>query len=312
MKIFIIGGTGFIGSHISRMLAAKGHRLALYHRGKPVFNHPNITEISGDRNDTGRLKHECRAFDPDTVIDTVAFTAEHGRGLQVMMRHVCGRLVLLSSCDVYRAYDAVENRHTETDATPLTESSPLRERLYPLRHLGEQPFNELLYHYDKIIVEQMTMQPGTNTTILRLPAVFGPGDPHGKLDAYIKPMLASEPVIEFSKQQAEWIFSRGYAENMAHALCLAATKKAALNQVLNLGDIHITELELARQLKALTRWKGKIVVNDTANEGPNYQQHLLISSAAAKKVLGYRPLVDAETALRQSVINIKKAVNTQK
>lgn len=75
--------------------------------------------------------------------------------------------------DVYRAYDCF--RHGDcVEAVPLTEHSPLREKLCPYRSQVAGT-DDWLYDYDKILVEREIMATVTpRGTILRLPAVYGP------------------------------------------------------------------------------------------------------------------------------------------
>ena len=65
----------------------------------------------------------------------------------------------------------------DADPTPLAESSPLRERLYP--YLGipiPYQYGFAWDDYDKILVEQTLMQQhDVPATVLRLPMVYGPG-----------------------------------------------------------------------------------------------------------------------------------------
>ena len=63
------------------------------------------------------------------------------------------------------------------ETTPLTESSALRERLYPYRGRripGVYDFN--WDDYDKILVERAVLNNNDlPATVLRLPMVYGPG-----------------------------------------------------------------------------------------------------------------------------------------
>ncbi len=54
------------------------------------------------------------------------------------LRGATGRVVAISSVDVYRAFARlIGTEPDEPDPTPLTEDSPTRERLYPYR--GDTP-----------------------------------------------------------------------------------------------------------------------------------------------------------------------------
>src|ERR1039458_10088652 len=66
------------------------------------------------------------------------------------------------------------------EPVPLTEESPLRTTLHPYRNrpAGSIPFDWVTPDYDKILVERVVRsEPSLAATILRLPMVYGPGDP---------------------------------------------------------------------------------------------------------------------------------------
>ena len=50
MQVLILGGTGFIGPTVVERLAAAGHRVALFHRGRSEENAPpGVQHVHGDR-----------------------------------------------------------------------------------------------------------------------------------------------------------------------------------------------------------------------------------------------------------------------
>src|SRR4029077_19666320 len=78
-------------------------------------------------------------------------------------------LVLLSSIDVYRAYELLLAGQGG-EPVPLTESSPVRSARYPLRDL----LPGLGEHYDKLDVEPLYLSRGG--TALRLSLIYGEHD----------------------------------------------------------------------------------------------------------------------------------------
>lgn len=59
MQYLIIGGYGFIGSHLTRRLAAEGHQVVVYgHRShrSPVPSLPGVTYVEGELRDIPRLR----------------------------------------------------------------------------------------------------------------------------------------------------------------------------------------------------------------------------------------------------------------
>ncbi len=178
MKILIIGGTRFIGPHVARRPAIEGHNVTVFHRGTTTASMPNsIGEIIGDRNKLKDFLKEFEKLKPDIVLDMVLLTESQAKELVEVMSGIAGRLVVASSCDVYRNYNML--RGEELDSTPierLTEDSPLRANLYPYRKDVSQE-NQILYNYDKILVERAVMSNAKlPATVLRLPMVYGPGD----------------------------------------------------------------------------------------------------------------------------------------
>src|SRR5437667_12266428 len=113
-------------------------------------------------------------------------------------------------------------------AVPLNEDSELRQNLhpYPLEALlrVQTIFPWVDSDYDKIPVERVvlanTSLPGT---VLRLPMVYGPGDPLHRFFPTLKRMLDGRAWILMSQEIAEWRSPRGYVENVAAAIALAAS-----------------------------------------------------------------------------------------
>src|SRR4029077_20322350 len=93
------------------------------------------------------------------------------------------RVVAISSMDVYRAWGVLHRvEDGPLEPLPITEDSPLRttRRLYSSETLKMMAsiFSWLDDEYDKIAVEEAIMGDAElSGTVLRLPMVYGPGDP---------------------------------------------------------------------------------------------------------------------------------------
>jgi nucleoside-diphosphate-sugar epimerase len=202
---------------------------------------------------------------------------------------------------VYKAYDTFQKNLPDVDNSPIRETSELRHRLFPYKPPSTDQYNELLFNYDKIVVETMVDRAVFNVSVLRLPAVFGEGDKQNRFVEYIQPLLEGKPFIEINATKANWVWSRSYVDNVAYGIYLAATHEKAKGETFNLGDIHLTELELVTKLKELTGWKGEIVISNTTSEPYNYEQHLQTDSGKIRKLLSYAEPIDLETALRKTI-----------
>jgi nucleoside-diphosphate-sugar epimerase len=155
MKILIIGGSGFIGPYLVRDLLKEGHTVALFNRGRSsAQTPPSISRIYGDRKDLPSFSEELKRIAPEVVIDTVAFTESDALGAVEAFKDCTPRMVVLSSMDVYLAYDRLRGiPGTPSCAVPLTEESELRTNLYPYRAQAEGE-DDFLRDYEKILVER--------------------------------------------------------------------------------------------------------------------------------------------------------------
>src|ERR1700761_5089581 len=97
MKILVIGGTGFIGSHLVRQLSGTGHSVSIFHRGSTPSHLP-AESILGERRDLAALRPKA-----DVVIDLILSSGAQAQSLMETFRGVAERVVVASSIDVYRA-----------------------------------------------------------------------------------------------------------------------------------------------------------------------------------------------------------------
>jgi nucleoside-diphosphate-sugar epimerase len=232
------------------------------------------------------------------VVDMLAFRREDAQRA-LLFRGVAARAVVISSGDVYRAFGRIwRTEPGPPDPVPLTEDSPLRERLS-----RDGP------DYDKTGVEQaLTAQSELPVTILRYPAVHGPNDPLHRLFKYVKRMDDARPAIVLDEAVAGWRWARGYAENVGHALALAVTDERAAGRVYNVADptAH-TEAEWVRAIADVHGWDG-VVIAATASRLPealrspiDTAQDYAVDSGRIRRELGYAEPVDEHEALRRTI-----------
>jgi nucleoside-diphosphate-sugar epimerase len=313
--MLIIGGTRFIGPPLVRRLHDQGHTLWLFHRKPPEVDlPPAIEHILGDRYRLADYADDLRAVRPDVVVDMIPLTEADALAVMSLFKGYAGRVVGISSQDVYRAYGRVNGTEPgEPDPVPLTEDSPLRERLYLYRHETPRPPGDpwfWLDHYEKILVERALMgDPALPGTILRLPMIYGPGDYQHRIFTYLKRMDDGRPAILLNEQSARWRWTRDYVENTAAAIALAATDPRATGQIYNLGDMPtLTIREWIRAVGQAADWRGRIVT------APDYQlpeelksragmeQHLDVDASRIRRELGFEPPISTTEALRRAVV----------
>jgi len=313
MRILLIGGNGFIGRFTVAALKQQGHTLAMFHRGTtaaPV----GVEEIRGDRNELSASAQELKHFVSDVVIDLVMSSGPQAEELMNIFRGATRRVIMLSSIDVYRAVGVSHGTESgPLQELPLTEESELRRSLHPYPpesvQLMRKIFPWVTDDYDKIPAERIVMNdcelPGT---VLRLPMVYGPGDLLHRFYSVVKRIADGRRHIIFPETLAAWRSPRGYVENVAAAIALAATDDRAGRTVYNVcEEPSFSELEWARKIASEMRWEGEFVVLPLERtprhllKPGNAAQHWTASSARIRRELGYDEPVAMEEAIRQTI-----------
>lgn len=311
MRVLVIGGTGFIGSQTVRALLADGHRVDIFHRGRTQAELPNAAGyILGDREGLASATALLRHASPDVVVDMVALTEAHARATLGVFTGFAGRIVAVSSLDVYRAF-AIFNRLDDGPAqpVPIGEDGELRQNLFLARDLSERPADRPA-DYEKLLVERVYRdQRELGATVLRLPLVYGPGDiRRRRTSSYVTRMLDERPAILLDEGLSRWTVTRGYVENVAAAIAMAVVNDRAVGRTYNVADSDaLTELEWAQGLAEAVGWSGRIVVTpsdhlpDGSRFGGNAAQHWVLDTTRIRHELGYQQPIGLTEALRRTV-----------
>ena len=329
MRILILGGTKFVGPHVVRQLAAhgpnlgQGHEITIFHRGATETDLPEgVRHIHGDfaSFDThlDELKRPDGLNSPEVVLDMVPFREEDADRVKAFAG-VARRVVVISSQDVYRAFGRLwRTEPGPPDPVPLTEDSPLREKL-----------SSAGLDYNKTAIESAIKRavmndPRLSATILRLPATHGPGDDKHRLFPYLKRMDDGRPAILLDEAYAGWRWSRGYVEDVAHAIALAVTDERAAGRIYNVA--YSETLSEAEWVQAIARVYGDLVGADRPptpdtrhpsvdvvalpavqlppslrREMLDFTQQYEVDSSRMRHELGYSEIVPFDEALRRTI-----------
>ncbi|HYG80693.1 MAG TPA: NAD-dependent epimerase/dehydratase family protein [Pyrinomonadaceae bacterium] len=311
MNLLFIGGTGgFIGTRAVRKLAAEGHSVTVFHRGRTNADLPDgVRHIFGDRRHLPDFADEFRRVAPRVVVDMYLRFEPEAVALMQAFRGVAERVVAVSSQDVYRTYGILwRNEETSPNVTPIVEDAPLRSVLYPYRRMAKGP-DDPRYSYDKIPVERVVMSdPRLPGTVLRLPATYGPGDRQHRLFEYLKRMDDGRPFIMLGREEARWRQTHGYVENVADAVALAATDARAANRIFNVGEEEArSRAEWVREIGRAVGWDGEVVaapeslLPEHLRSPASYEHDLVADTGRIRKELGYEERVPRDEALLKTI-----------
>jgi nucleoside-diphosphate-sugar epimerase len=314
MKFLVIGATGFIGPPLVRELHGLGHSVAVFHRGSTAASLTGVEEILGDHRDLSKYKEAFRRFGPDVVIDMILSSGPQAELLMRTFRGLAGRIVALSSMDVYRAFGIFHGTEPGPfQSVPITEESAIRQNLHPypsaVLKKVQSIFNWMDDDYDKIPVERAVLgDAGLPGTVLRLPMVYGPGDPLHRFLPILKRIFDGRRRILFFEEMAAWHSPRGYVENVAAAIALVACDERATGKTYNVAEQRsFSELEWAQEIASQLAWPGEFLVLPRERMPKhlfvpgNFKQDGTASSDKIRRELDFREPVPFPEGMRRTI-----------
>jgi uncharacterized protein YbjT (DUF2867 family) len=200
-KIFVTGGTGFVGKHVVRALLARGFLVrCLVRPGSEggLRGFESIDRVPGDVLQPERLAASAEGC--AALVHLVGIIREHrSRGITFDRLHVQATLNMLAL-----AKEAGITRYLHMSA------------------LGARPDARSRYHRTKWRAEEAVRQSATRWTIFRPSIIFGPGDEFMSSLAGMIRRLPAVPVLGDGMYRLQPINVEQVAEGIVRAL-LSAT-----------------------------------------------------------------------------------------
>ncbi|KAF0194477.1 MAG: NAD-dependent epimerase/dehydratase [Bacillota bacterium] len=316
MRVLVIGGTGFVGYEVVKHLLDMGHDVTLFHRGNTNVEFPScVRHIFGDRKKILDYQCEFRRIQPDVVLDTIPYTQNDASSLLDAFAGVTRRIVALSSGDVYRSYGyLIGIEGSQPAPMPLAEDSPVRTKLFPYRR-ESTPKDDWCYDYDKLLVEETLLTAaGFQTTILRLPAVYGPRDEQYRFYEFLKRMDDNRSAIILSQTRAAFRWTHSYVGDVGHAVALAVSEERSVNRAYNVGAPQTPSIyEWVTIIAQEVGWNGQIVLLTNEELPPQLKwngatgQHLVVDSSLIRSELGFSEITSFSKGLSATIEWLRKA-----
>ena len=206
MKIFISGGTGFVGEHVWRALRERGHELRLLVHRRLGAAESGIEVIEGD---VTRLESFAAGLTGcDAVINLVGIIREFpDREITFERLHVQATAGMLEA-----TRKAGISRYLQMSA------------------LGTRPAAVSAYHQTKWRAEELVRASGLEWTILRPSLIFGPHDAFINMLAAQLRLAPIMPVIGSGSYRLQPI----HADDVARCFALALTLPETIGQAYEL------------------------------------------------------------------------------
>lgn len=244
VRVLLVGGAGFLGTHVARAFRGAGHAVSVISRGsRPA---PEGCEpLIADRREQGSLSAVLEGRSWDFTVDITAYDAEDVERLLLVPYSALGRYTMISSGQVYLV--------TETPVVPCREpesEGALRPEPLP----GTPDHAQWSYGVGKRRAERAVLalraSHGVRALILRLPILQGAGDSSLRLWAWIERLLDRGPLLlpDGGVRPTRHL----WAEDVAHALVRLAEGPPPREAAYNLAQPDIVSLrELIERVAAV-------------------------------------------------------------
>ncbi len=293
MKILVTGGSGFIGSHVVDVLAARGHSPFIFDRVESPHHEPgSVATALGEVTDSDALAVAMDGCDAvihlaamadvgDVKVDPEGAELVNSRGtlavLEAARSAKVGRVVYGSTIWVY----------SDCEQTAVDENTPL----LPPAHLytATKLAGEL---YCRSYAELY----GIEYTVLRFGIPYGPrARPAAVVPAFVNKALAGEPltVAGSGSQGRRFVYVEDLADGIVRGL-----EPVASNRVYNLAGTETTTiLEIAQTVQQLVG--DTQIVHTPARDGDFGGKE--VSSERALEELGWAPSTPFAEGVRRYV-----------
>ncbi len=190
MKIFITGGAGFIGSHLTDRLLARGDQVLVIDnfatgRRDNLTPHKNLTLIEDTIADAALVRRLLEQFRPDKVVHAAASYKDPHNWVEDINTNVLG------SANVMQACEAVGVQQIIYFQTALCYGlKPLEQPItlaHPIRPEGSS------YALSKTAGEQYIQLSGQNYISFRLANAYGPRNISGPLPTFFHRLTNNKP-----------------------------------------------------------------------------------------------------------------------
>jgi len=303
MKVLVTGGAGFIGSHLAEALVRRGHRVRVldnFYSGKREnlgAVAADVEVVEGDCVDAAAARRAVAGM--DAVLHEAAIPSVVRSIADPALSHRANATATLSM--LLAARDAGVRRFVYAGSSSVYGDQPgrrKREDMEP-RPLSPYAVGKLTgEHYTRIFAGLYGME----TVTLRYFNVFGPhqdaSSPYsGVMGLFITAMLAGRAPLVYGDGRQSRDFT--YIDNVVEANLRALQARGLCGQAVNVATGRAITLNAL--LATLSRVTGRRVRARHTRPRPGDVRHSLADISRARRLIGYRPVVDLRTGLERTV-----------
>jgi len=298
-RFLVVGGAGFIGSHIAEGLLALGGQVVVL----DDLSNGKSANLAGSKGPLELVQGDVRTFDFDSLGKLDGVFNEAARALLPsfvdpvtdMMVNAGGAIRLLEYArkhDVKFVHASSGSVYGNPTKIPISEDHPLN----PISPYGVSKLTSELY------CSMYFRNYGLDVVALRYFNVYGPrqtvNEEMGVIPIFVSRALRKQPLRIFGdgKQTRDFLNVRDVVA--ANLLAYGSTRSAG--QIMNIGGggDEVSIEALAIMVMKACGYEAPLVY---AEPKPGDIRRLVSDNSMAKEVIGYEPSVSLEVGLREYV-----------
>ena len=307
-KVVLLGGTGFILSHVAERYAENGNELVIFDNNqehdlyeetrKLIADYRNVTYVQGDVRDKNAL---LMAVDKaETVYQFAALMGTSARFGQEVYTAEVNILGMLNACQaaleagvkyfIYPARPILSNWLTPyiITKTAATQFTQMYHKVYGLPTVG--------------LLIQNCFGPRERSVLN--PDTLRPGEGRKFISTAIIAALRNEPVPVFGdgEQSSDFVYIQDCVE-----ACLQAPCRAAVGKTMEIGSgVNTRVIDVANLIIKLTGSKSEIEFLPMRTG--EVKVHTKADLAAAKKYLDWQPETSLAEGLKNAIPYYERAI----
>ncbi len=302
-NILITGGSGFIGSHLATRFVELGHSVRVFDnfstgkRENLAHLEGKVEVFEGDLIHLEECERACHGIDfvfHVAALPSVPVSVE--RPLDTHHSNITGTINLLMAALSNKCrrviYSGSSSCYGEIEVSPKHEGlCPEPISPYAVQKLASEYYMSVFYHCY-----------GLETLTTRYFNVFGPRqDPKSQyaavVPAFVTSILNDEQPIIYGDGKQSRDFT--YIENILHAYMLAIDVEKTSGQTINVACGN--SIDLLGIVDKINKCLGKNIQPKFDAPRAGDVRHSTADISAAKKVLGYEPVVSFEEGLKHTI-----------
>ncbi|HOC73609.1 MAG TPA: GDP-mannose 4,6-dehydratase [Candidatus Hydrogenedentes bacterium] len=307
-RVLVTGAAGFIGSHLTDALLARGDEVL----GLDEFNdyydpavkrgnlagalaQPGFALVEADICDEAALRAAFERFRPEVVVHLAARAGVRPSLQDPNLYHrvnVIGGQHILDACrdfgPSHLVFASSSSVYGGSTAVPFTEEDPVMRPISP--YAATKRMNELQAHVYSHLY-------GLHVTMLRFFTVYGPRQrPDMAIHKFTRNLLRGEPIPVFGDGSTRRDYT--YIDDIVQGL-LGCVDTPLRYEILNLGESRTTTL--AELVEMVARHAGRPAVIDRRPVQPGDVEITYADISRARRLVGYAPRFDMDEGIRRFV-----------